>query len=448
MFNKSDLPYFKASPNGYYYYRRPVPPALFDALGRREIKKALGKDYVKAVALHALANKEAEKAIQAAKAQAPDAVGGGDRAALIRRMRQFGFSAADIALVSEGKVDPMSTLDEGLSVFQDTLIDEAEAAERRKVNPKVSIEAIKAIGQRGLPKEVHTIATTLKAYLDLKSTGVGPRDQALRNRVNSIRDRMIDALGKPEVNKRPLEHLSRADARKVRDHLAELMSPASVKRNIEIISPAINTMITEYDLGMRNPFAGLTIKGAVNSRDKRSSLSEDDMKALAPAMNTEDGLGAIWVTLRDTGARLGEVCNLRAMDLDHANKAIMIRPYGTHTLKTENSKRDVPLSDVAYGALKALSDGKAPDAPLFARYAGPRRSEKASAALMKRLRNVITDQKKVIHSLRHRMKDLLRADCPEALAQEIMGHSAQRIAANYGDGYALQKKREALEKVW
>jgi integrase len=68
---------------------------------------------------------------------------------------------------------------------------------------------------------------------------------------------------------------------------------------------------------------------------------------------------------------------------------------------------------------------------------------------MKRLRKVVSDEHKTIHSLRHRMKDLLRnTDCPERIAREIMGHSDQSIAADYGAGHALKVKREALEKAW
>jgi integrase len=109
----------------------------------------------------------------------------------------------------------------------------------------------------------------------------------------------------------------------------------------------------------------------------------------------------------------------------------------------------VPLSPAALDALRGQGEGKEGEAVLFRSYAGPRRAETASAALMKRLRSVVKDGKKTIHSLRHRMKDRLRdTHCPESLAREIMGHSEQGVAFNYGSGYALQMKRDALEKVW
>jgi len=438
------LPYFKAAPNGFHYYRRPIPPDLWEALGRREIKKALGANLNEALRLYAKVHKQADTAIRNGKAQAPI----GDRAAILRRMQKFGFSSSEIALIANGDVDFLSKLDDGIDLFHDELVWEYEEAEQKGEDPKVSLEAIRTVADRKLPKEVYTLDSALTHYLEAKATGVHAKDLALRNRVNKIRERLIEVLGNAAVMKRPIEQHTRQEATKFRDYLMGLMAPASVKRSIEIISPAINELIGEHGLDLKNRFAGLSIKGAANQRGRRLPMTDQDMEVLRPVMETQDVLGTIWTTLRDTGARLGEVCNLRVMDIDDANQAIMIRPYEDHTLKTKNSERCVPLSPAAYTAIKTLAAEKDGETKLFPGYAGPRRAEAASAALMKRIRTVVADEKKVVHSLRHRMKDLLRVECPEALAQEIMGHSAQHTAFNYGVGPALQLKRKALEKVW
>ncbi|MDG4896494.1 tyrosine-type recombinase/integrase [Mesorhizobium sp. WSM4976] len=441
-------PHLKVSPSGHYQYRFVVPEALRGIVGKREIKKSLGKDRTRALKMYAQVERETERLLKSVKATA--SVDASDRALIIRKMRQFGFTEKDINTVGGHGGELSDRLDEGLSIFQDELITEYEDAEDRGKSPAVSLEAIRAIGRKRLPKDTYTVASALTHYLTMKATGVHARDLALTNRVNKVKERLIAVIGKHEVTKRPLEKLTRAEARKFRDALADEMAPPSVKRTIEIVSPAINKMIKEHDLDMKNPFAQLEIKGATNSRDARLPLSEDDMTALAPTMEKGDAsLAALWVVLRDTGARLGEVCNLRRMDVDEASRCMRIRPYGDHTLKTKNSERDVPLSPKALEVLKSLASDLAPEATLFKRYAGPRRSEKASAALMKRLRTVVTDTKKTIHSLRHRMKDLLRnTDCPESLAKEIMGHSEAGVAFNYGAGYALNVKRAALEKAW
>ncbi|TPJ34427.1 tyrosine-type recombinase/integrase [Mesorhizobium sp. B2-8-3] len=442
-------PHLKVSPSGHYQYRFVVPESLREIVGKREIKKSLGKDRTQAIKMYAQVERETERLLKSAKAIAPTEAG--ERALIIRRMRQFGFTEKDIATLAGHSGGALSDrLDEGLSIFQDGLVNEYEDAEERGKSPAVSLEAIRAIGRKQLPKETYTVASALTHYLTMKATGVHARDLALTNRVNKVKERLIAVIGKHEITARPIEKLTRAEARKFRDALADEMAPPSVRRTIEIVSPAINKMIKEHDLDMKNPFAQLEIKGATNSRDARLPLSEDDMVALAPVMEKGDAaLAGIWVVLRDTGARLGEVCNLRRMDVDETLGCIRIRPHGDHTLKTKNSERDVPLSPKALAVLKHLGADLAPEASLFKRYAGPRRSEGASAALMKRLRTVVTDTKKTIHSLRHRMKDLLRnTGCPESLAKEIMGHSEAGVAFNYGAGYALNVKRAALEKTW
>ena len=69
--------------------------------------------------------------------------------------------------------------------------------------------------------------------------------------------------------------------------------------------------------------------------------------------------------------------------------------------------------------------------------------------LMKRLRKVVKDPKKSIHSLRHSMKDALRnSGCPEELGKALLGHSDGSVASRYGSGYTLDVLRQAMEKAW
>jgi integrase len=118
-------------------------------------------------------------------------------------------------------------------------------------------------------------------------------------------------------------------------------------------------------------------------------------------------------------------------------------------LEKAPSERSVPLSEEAIQAIHLLTKGKAPEEPVFERYARPRGMDSVSAMVMSRFRKVITDKKLTMHSLRHRMKDKLRnTGCPEAISMAILGHSANTVAANYGSGYALEVMREHMEKVW
>ena len=256
-------------------------------------------------------------------------------------------------------------------------------------------------------------------------------------------------LGKPLVCDKMLSRLRRVDARAVRDHLLKSgLAASTARRRLNDISAAVNDAILEYDIDMANPFHQLEVPNSQHRKDQRLPLDKEDMVLLAPIMDTDDELGLIWATMRDTGARLGEVVGLRSRDLDVADNFISIRAYGDRSLKTSGSERDVPIP---VPIAEALSKRKStdPDAHLFPRYDRIRGEDSCSQVLMKRLRKVVKDDKKTVYSLRHRFKDLLRdTDCPENLAREIMGHSDQSSAANYGRGSALKRKREAMEKAW
>jgi hypothetical protein len=50
----------------------------------------------------------------------------------------------------------------------------------------------------------------------------------------------------------------------------------------------------------------------------------------------------------------------------------------------------------------------------------------------------ITDKRKVVHSLRHRAQDRLRAaGCPEDCRWAILGHEEKTVAAGYGEGFPV-----------
>jgi hypothetical protein len=60
----------------------------------------------------------------------------------------------------------------------------------------------------------------------------------------------------------------------------------------------------------------------------------------------------------------------------------------------------------------------------------------------------ITDPRKVIHSLRHRAQDRLRAGgCPEDVRWELLGHEKETVAAGYGEGSPVPLLRKWIDKI-
>ena len=437
-------PHMFKSPNGNYRYRRTVPEALRETLGVREVKKALGKEYTAALSRYGVVHRETESMF-ASRAPASD------RDKVIHLLRKAGITRQQLELLitnpaPEGTPEAASAAEGLWLLVGSELEDEYTAARRAGKDPRVSLEAIQSVNSGRIPAQTHTIASALAFYVEGKKGEDAAKDRQLENRVESLKARIVAVLGKDAVNKRSLERFTRDDARKVRDHLLTQIHPNSVKREFGVLRTAINKTILEFGLDIRNHTAQLEIKGAGISRDDRLPFTEGDMAALALVMvkDEDDTLGILWTTIRDTGARPSEICRRKVADVDLEQGCISIRMG-----KSKNAVRVVPLSPSALEGLSRIIKGKAGDEYVFPSYATGRGPDSVSAALVKRLRTVIDDPKKVVYSLRHRMKDRLReTGCPADIQEEIMGHATQSIPKNYGSGYSLERKREYLQRVW
>jgi hypothetical protein len=73
----------------------------------------------------------------------------------------------------------------------------------------------------------------------------------------------------------------------------------------------------------------------------------------------------------------------------------------------------------------------------------------ASKRLMRFLKvSGIDDPSKVVHSLRHRAQDRLRAaGCPEDVRWAILGHEKTTVAAGYGEGFPVPLLRRWIDKI-
>jgi hypothetical protein len=60
----------------------------------------------------------------------------------------------------------------------------------------------------------------------------------------------------------------------------------------------------------------------------------------------------------------------------------------------------------------------------------------------------IVDPRKVVHSLRHRAQDRLRAaGCPEDVRWALLGHEEKTVAAGYGEGFPVPILRKWVDKI-
>ena len=417
--------------NGSFRYKRNVPKHLRPLIGKATLYRQLGDSYREAVQnlplvharIEALLNDEANKSAR-------------ERSIEIIR----GALGEDVAELVLAEAVPE------YSPIEDALNELSKALQKQKLPEEV----VQQVYSGRLKPDTMTLEKALQEYVAYKSDS--PRAaKEIGQRVERLRTDMQSVFGKQKLKHVALSDITRQDANELRDHLLERVSANSAVRMLGVVRTAINHVIVEHALTIPNVFTNLKIKGAGASKHDRLPLNDEQIVLLEPAFSGDATAWALYVTLRDTGARVSEVSGLRVKDCDLVAKCLHISPTPWRGLKTTNSQRSVPLSAEAVTALGKLiqNNTQDPEAPLFARYAKERGADSCSAMLMKRLRTVITDKKLTMHSLRHRMKDKLRnTGCPEAISLAILGHSTNTVAANYGSGYALEVMREHMEKAW
>ena len=123
----------------------------------------------------------------------------------------------------------------------------------------------------------------------------------------------------------------------------------------------------------------------------------------------------------------------RDADIPHIN----VRPHPWRRLKTKGSERLVPLVGASLWATKRLQQHDSSYA--FPRFCDGQacNANSASAALNKWLKPRANDDA-VVHSLRHSMRDRLRAvGCPSDIIDQIGGWSSSTVGSSYGKGHEL-----------
>jgi integrase len=241
------------------------------------------------------------------------------------------------------------------------------------------------------------------------------------------------ALYKTLTYSKPLKDADRDDGRKLVAYLeSEGLKSATIRKKLMWLSAACNLAIKEGRLKF-NPFSSIVPKR--DDKLKRLPLSEADMKIAKrnrDRLDSKDQL--LFRLLATTGMRLSE-----AFEIDGEMKERGVR-YVIVGKKTEQSERRVPLPANLLTSLPATIKGC-----LF------KIGDEAAAS--KRLNRFlddigILDPRKVIHSLRHRAQDRLRAvGCPEDLRWAILGHEEKSVAAGYGEGFPVPLLKRWIDKI-
>ncbi|WP_249140519.1 MULTISPECIES: tyrosine-type recombinase/integrase [Bradyrhizobium] len=220
------------------------------------------------------------------------------------------------------------------------------------------------------------------------------------------------------------------------------VSAKTANKGIGNLSRMLKVINRRHRLGLPDVFSGMRLDRVVNrSREpfdvnfiQNSLLEGGTLMGLNPEARRTVFL------IAETGLRLSEAINLtrETIQLDCEVPHVQVRPDGRR-MKTEQSRRDIPLVGVALEAMKLQPNG-------FPQYRDKNASLSAVLNKFLETRNLRTERKLTIYSLRHSFKDrLIAAEAPDSIIDELMGHKTYK--PKYGRGATLDLKQKWLLKI-
>lgn len=250
----------------------------------------------------------------------------------------------------------------------------------------------------------------------------------------------------------PIEKISRRHARGLRDHYLQKGTISSARRNLNDAKAVFAFSAREHDLNLANPFSKLDYPKPTDAAiDDRHPLPEDVIRDMYGALASNQVLYDVWTLMHHTGAQNAEILGLKRKNLmlDHTVPHIEIAPEGFRTVKNRSRARKVPLTGLGLQTAQRLAAGTSAEDHIFPKYADTSKHDNFSQAVRQRLRKLTEDKKHTIYSLRHNMKDALRATkAGYRVELAVLGHpQGKGSEAGYGSAVSLEEMHSAMEKI-
>src|ERR1700733_9038172 len=256
---------------------------------------------------------------------------------------------------------------------------------------------------------------------------------------NEREARDVWASFKSLTDNKPLKDCNRDDGRLLVKHfLEQKLAIKTIEKKIAWLNAAVNLATSEGRHKSINPFSSIIPEDKDKSR-RRLPLSDADVKQIKRNLDRLDKPDQLLVCLlASTGMRISEAFEIDGEDKERGVRYVMIGK------KTAQSLRRVPLPAAVLPYLPKAIKG-----PLFDRTKNADPSDAASKRLNRFLDDIgITDPRKVVHSLRHRAQDRLRAaECPEDIRWSILGHEEETVADSYGTGFSVPQLKKWIDKI-
>lgn len=278
------------------------------------------------------------------------------------------------------------------------------------------------------------------------------------------------------VGRKAVADITRADALAFKN---ALVGEGQTLGNIKVKLSRLRTLLqwaADNDYAATNAAAGIKVIDKNAAKNKRMEFSLEALKAIfdSPVYSTGArptqgrGEAAYWLPLLAlfTGARLEELGQLRITDiteltyadLDGQNRTadfilILEDDEAGQSLKNANSERRVPVHPelIRLGFLEYCADMKRQGHTRLFPELKPNKFGTLTAkwgewfGSYKRGQCGVTDSRMTFHSFRHTFKQYARqVGMVEGIQRQIMGHSGDDVADDYGSDYYLHPVVEGM----
>jgi integrase len=246
------------------------------------------------------------------------------------------------------------------------------------------------------------------------------RDEITPKKRSSVSERArIAGILRRQICHRTLTVLSTSDLSTYRDERLLEVAPATVIRELNTISHAIDTARRDWGVHLvQNPCKLVRRPSPPRGRTRRLVGDEEQLLLAAADAGRVDYLRPLIILAIETGMRRGELLGLEWRHID-------LEARVAHLPLTKNGEsRDVPLSTRAVGTLRALQTGK--DGQVFA--AAPNAVRLAWERLVRRAG--LSDLH--FHDLRHEaVSRLFERGLNVVEVSSISGHKELRMLGRY-----------------
>lgn len=290
------------------------------------------------------------------------------------------------------------------------------------------------------------LSNLVQTYEDIIRTDIR---EFSKNQLRKWRNPKLRAVGNliAVVGDKAINELTREDALDFREWwqdrvMTQDLDNITANKDMGRLSAMIEAINLKLRLGLDKVFSGLRL--ALGDEQKREAFEPAFVqrkflngKSLA-ALNDE--ARNVILVMIETGMRPSEIVNLSENTIVLGGKIphVMVRPEG-RVMKTDPSRREIPLVGVALEAAKAQPKG-------FPRYHD--KSDSLSGTINKFLdeHDLRPTPQHTLYSLRHTFEDRLTAvEAPEKMIANLMGHKFAR--PRYGQGPSLSQKHRWLSRI-